>query len=87
MAAVVQTAWSLSQAQREDTVQRVAANIFSMGFIKGLPISDEQALSAATSFEGKAYTAAQVAATTTTGNRPHSETTRAYARCDGSARV
>jgi large subunit ribosomal protein L31/Ran GTPase-activating protein 1 len=74
-------AWSLSKEQREDTVSRVSANIFTMGFIKGLPITDEQALTAATAFESKAYTAAQVAATTTTGNRPFAETTRAYARC------
>ncbi|GFH14805.1 WPP domain-containing protein, partial [Haematococcus lacustris] len=51
-----------------------------MGFTKGLPISDDQALEAAISFEEKAYTAASVAATTTTGNRPLSETTKAYSR-------
>lgn len=72
--------WSLSQAQRDDTVQRVTANIFTMGFIKGLPIDDDTAQKAAVYFEGKAYTAAEVAARTTTGNRPISETTRAYAR-------
>lgn len=73
-------AWSQSPAQREDTVRRVSANIFTMGFVKGLPITDEQAFSAAQMFEEKAFTAAQVAATTTTGNRPLAETTKAYAR-------
>ncbi len=74
------TGWSLPQAQREDTVSRVAANIFTMGFIKGLPISDEVALEAAIAFERRAYTAAEVAARTTTGDRPHSESVRNYAR-------
>jgi hypothetical protein len=72
--------WSLSEAQRDDTVRRVTANIFTMGFTKGLPISDELAHQAAVAFERKAYTAAEVAARTTTGNRPHSETTKGYAR-------
>ncbi|KAJ9527014.1 hypothetical protein QJQ45_025289 [Haematococcus lacustris] len=73
-------AWSLSAAQRDETARRVASNLFTMGFTKGLPISDDQALEAAISFEEKAYTAASVAATTTTGNRPLSETTKAYSR-------
>ncbi|KAJ9527605.1 hypothetical protein QJQ45_025877 [Haematococcus lacustris] len=73
-------AWSLSAAQRDETARRVASNLFTMGFTKFLPISDDQALEAAISFEEKAYTAASVAATTTTGNRPLSETTKAYSR-------
>jgi hypothetical protein len=72
--------WSLDQAQRDETVKRVAANIFTMAFTKGLPISDEDAEKAAVAFELRAYTAAQVASTTTTGDRPHSESTSAYAR-------
>lgn len=78
--AKMSASWSLSQTQRDDTIARVSANIFTMGFIKGLPISDESANAAAVSFESKAYTAALVAARTTTGNRPLSETTNTYAR-------
>lgn len=73
-------AWNLTQAQRDDTIARVSSNIFTMGFIKGLPITDEQAHRAAETFEQKAYTAALVASRTTTGNRPLSETTNTYAR-------
>lgn len=74
-------AWSLSPEEREATVQRIAKNIASIAFFKGLDISDADARAAAVSAEKKAYTAAQVAARTTTGNRPHAETTSSYARC------
>jgi hypothetical protein len=72
--------WSLDQAQRDESVKRVTASIQNMAFTKGLPISDEDSHNAAVAFERKAYTAAQVASTTTTGDRPHSESTSAYAR-------
>ncbi len=74
--------WSLDQAQRDETIARTVKSIQDMGFNKGLEISDEDARSAAVAFERKAYTAAQVASTTTTGDRPHSESTSAYARQD-----
>eukprot|EP00199_Chlamydomonas_sp_CCMP681_P004761 CAMPEP_0119113444 /NCGR_PEP_ID=MMETSP1180-20130426/43967_1 /TAXON_ID=3052 ORGANISM="Chlamydomonas cf sp, Strain CCMP681" /NCGR_SAMPLE_ID=MMETSP1180 /ASSEMBLY_ACC=CAM_ASM_000741 /LENGTH=120 /DNA_ID=CAMNT_0007101511 /DNA_START=36 /DNA_END=395 /DNA_ORIENTATION=- len=51
-----------------------------MGFIKGLGISEDTAHQAAVAFERKAYTAAEVAARTTTGDRPRSESIKAYAR-------
>lgn len=76
-----QTPWSLSAEEREATVQRIAKNISSIAFFKGLDISDADAKAAAVAAEKKAYTAAQVAARTTTGNRPHAETTSGYARC------
>lgn len=61
-------------------MQRIAKNISSIAFFKGLDISDADAKVAAVAAERKAYTAAQVAARTTTGNRPHAETTSGYAR-------
>lgn len=72
--------WSLTQEERDATVTRIAANISSIAFFKGSEISDEAAKAAAVAAEKKAYTAAQVAARTTTGNRPAAETTSAYAR-------
>lgn len=73
-------AWSLTQQQRDETVDRIAKNISSIAFFKGLDISDADARASAVAAEKKAYTAAQVAARTTTGNRPHAETTSGYAR-------
>lgn len=75
-----QAPWALSAEEREATVQRIAKNISSIAFFKGLDISDADAKVAAVAAERKAYTAAQVAARTTTGNRPHAETTSGYAR-------
>ncbi|KAF6260413.1 hypothetical protein COO60DRAFT_1625705 [Scenedesmus sp. NREL 46B-D3] len=80
MAVIEQAAWSLSQQEREATVDRIAGNISTITFFKGLEISDDAAKAAAVAAEKKAYTAAQVAARTTTGNRPAAETTSAYAR-------
>ncbi len=51
--------WSLSTQQREETAQRVAANLFSLTFTKGIPITDETASNAASTFEKRAYTAGQ----------------------------
>lgn len=73
--------WSLSQEQRQETVGRVAANLFTIAFTKGFPITDEVALDAASTFERRAYTAAAVASNVTTGSRPEAETTLGYARC------
>lgn len=72
--------WSLKPEEREATVERIAKNISSIAFFKGLEVSDAAARQAAVAAEKKAYTAAQVAARTTTGNRPHAETTSGYAR-------
>lgn len=74
------SAWSLPQSDRDATVERIANNIISIAFFKGLTISDGAAKAAAAAAEKKAYMAAQVAARTTTGNRPAAETTSAYAR-------
>lgn len=75
-----QGTWSLSAEDRDATINRIAKNISSIAFFKGLEISDVDAKAAAVAAEKKAYTAAQVAARTTTGNRPHAETTSSYAR-------
>lgn len=75
--------WSLTAEQRQDVVERVATNIFTMSFIKGLGVTDEEAHQTANAIEKKAYTAAEVAARTTTGNRPFAETTHGYARYIG----
>lgn len=75
-----QPTWSLSPQERDATIDRIANNISTIAFFKGLHISDDAAKAAAAAAEKKAYTAAQVAARTTTGNRPAAETTSAYAR-------
>jgi large subunit ribosomal protein L31/Ran GTPase-activating protein 1 len=72
--------WALTPEEREATVDRISKNIATIAFFKGLEISDAAARDAAAAAERKAYTAAQVAARTTTGNRPHAETTSGYAR-------
>lgn len=72
--------WSLTAELRSNTVERVAANISSLSYFKKTVISDEIARQAAAAIEKKAYTAAEVAARTTTGNRPIAETTASYAR-------
>jgi hypothetical protein len=81
MAVVEQATWSLSQQERDATVDRISRNISTIAFFKGLEISDDAAKAAAVAAERKAYTAAQVAARTTTGNRPAAEITSGYARC------
>lgn len=73
-------AWSLSQHDRDATVETLANNISTIAFFKGLDISDDVVGTAAAAAEKKAYNAALVAARTTTGNRPAAETTSAYAR-------
>eukprot|EP00878_Enallax_costatus_P020701 GHUV01021891.1.p1 GENE.GHUV01021891.1~~GHUV01021891.1.p1 ORF type:complete len:429 (+),score=176.02 GHUV01021891.1:75-1361(+) len=80
MADSFSAAWSLCQAERDATVERIANNISTIAFFKGLDISDDVAKTAAAAAEKKAYNAALVAARTTTGNRPAAETTSAYAR-------
>ena len=72
--------WELSDDQRKSTVARVAANMASIAFSKGQPMSDADAQRAAENAERKAYTVARVEANTTTGVRPHSETYEAYTR-------
>ncbi|GIL87980.1 hypothetical protein Vretimale_6356 [Volvox reticuliferus] len=72
--------WSLTPEERADSVQRLVANICALAHAQGLELSAEDAAVAAATFEKKAYIAAEVAARTTTGDRPVSETTSAYAR-------
>lgn len=72
--------WSLSPAQRDDMLRRVAANICCLAHSRGLEIPEETAYESAVSIERKAYTHAQVASNVTTGSRPVAETTRAYTR-------
>lgn len=72
--------WTLTATQREDVVSRTATNIFIISHSKGKEISEDAAHAAALSIEKKSYTAAEVAAVTTTGNRPASEVTNTYAR-------
>jgi large subunit ribosomal protein L31/Ran GTPase-activating protein 1 len=72
--------WSLSEEQRADTVSRIRANISSMAFFAGAPLPPDAVAAAATAAERKAYTVARVEARTTTGERPHHETLKAYVR-------
>lgn len=61
--------WALSEAQRQETVARMANNIGSLAFFRGSPIPDDIAAAAAAAVEKKAYTVARVEARTTTGVR------------------
>ena len=72
--------WSLGESERAATVDRIASTLSNMAFFKGSEISDADARAAAIVLEKKAYTAALVAARTTTGHRPAAETTSGYAR-------
>ncbi len=71
----------MSDKERGDTIERLTANIATLAFFKGKELSDQDAKAAAQVIEKKAYTAAQVAARVTTGDRPAGESTSAYARC------
>lgn len=72
--------WSLSGAQRADTVQRVKWNIASVAFFRGVEIPEAEAEAMAAAAERKAYTVAQVESRTTTGHRPAVDSLKAYAR-------
>lgn len=61
--------WALSEAQRQETVDRMAKNISAMAFFRGAPIADDVVAAAAAAVEKKAYTVARVEARTTTGVR------------------
>ena len=61
--------WALFDAQRQETVTRVANNISAMAFFSGSPIPDDVVQAAAAAVEKKAYTVARVEARTTTGVR------------------
>ena len=76
---MVEKPWSLSDEQRAETVTRVAQNIESLAFSRGVDIKDARTI--AGDVEKKAYTVATVEATTTTGFRPHDEVLKSYARC------
>jgi hypothetical protein len=73
-------AWSLTDKERAATAARIAANISTLAFFKGGEIPDAAAATAAAAIERKAYTAASVAARTTTGDRPAAEITSGYVR-------
>ncbi len=61
--------WALTEAQRQETVDRMAKNISAMAFFRGAPIPDDVVSAAAAAVEKKAYTVARVEARTTTGVR------------------
>lgn len=73
-------AWSLSDAQRQETVSRITTSIINLTFSQGHSLSETVAAKAAASVEKKAYTVASFESKTTTGFRPHNETLKAYAR-------
>lgn len=74
-------AWSLTDKERSDTAGRIAANLAALAFSLGREITDAAAADVAAAIERKAYTAAGVAARTTTGDRPAAEITSGYIRC------
>ena len=72
--------WSLTEAQRADTIARIRANVSAMAFFRAAPLAPELVETVATAVEKKAYTVARVEARTTTGMRPHHETLKACSR-------
>lgn len=77
---MAQVQWELTRTQRDDMVHRLTANIASLAFAQGFSMALEDAQSAAESAEKKAYTVASVESRTTSGQRPHSESLKAYTR-------
>ncbi|KAK2079896.1 hypothetical protein QBZ16_002291 [Prototheca wickerhamii] len=70
--------WSLTAEQRAETVSRIRANMASMAFFRNTPMSEETLTEESRKLEAKAYAAAQVSGTVTTGHRPHEETLQGY---------
>ena len=61
--------WALPDAQRHETVERMATNISALAFFRGAPLGDDVVQAASAAVEKKAYTVARVEARTTTGVR------------------
>ena len=80
-----QDAWSLKDDQRAETVRRVAENMASLAFTRGVEMNDSSAQELAVTVEKKAYNVARVESRTTTGVRPASESLKSYARCTASS--
>lgn len=76
--ACISGGWSLSTEQRESFVARFADQLLSASFHWKKELGDP--LSRARSVEARAYATAQVASTTTSGERPHVEGVRVYVR-------
>ncbi|GMH32642.1 hypothetical protein BSKO_00476 [Bryopsis sp. KO-2023] len=73
--------WSLTAEQRQEVVSRVCSNLCALAFAnKGSSWKLMDAMKVAKTIETKAYTAAEVQAVTTTGARPKTDVTKAYAR-------
>jgi large subunit ribosomal protein L31/Ran GTPase-activating protein 1 len=66
--------WTLTDAQRAETVARIRTNVSTMAFFRSAPLPADLVEAAAVAVERKAYTVARVEARTTTGMRPHHET-------------
>lgn len=77
---MAEQAWSLTDAERVETVERVAQNYATLSFNRGIDVTDAEAKETAVALEKKAYTVASVEARTTTGVRPHAEVLKSYAR-------
>lgn len=74
------SAWSLTDAQRAETVRRVRANMATLSFFRDAGLTESELDDLSVRLEDKAYASAQVESRTTTGFRPAIEVTRAYAR-------
>ncbi len=72
--------WSLSDGQRQETVDRITTSIINLSFSQGHSLSETVAVGAAATAEKKAYTVARFESRTTSGYRPHIETLKAYTR-------
>lgn len=75
-------AWQLGREERDETVRRVAENLFSLGYSRKKPVSDKYATEVAQQIEETAYNTARIQSETTTGQRPADESLKAYARHD-----
>ncbi len=73
-------AWQLGRDERNETVRRVAENLFSLAYSRKKAVSDKDAREIAQQIEERAYNTARIESKTTTGLRPADESLRAYTR-------
>ena len=73
-------AWQLGRDERDETITRVAENLFSLAYSRRKLLSDKEASDIAQQLEETAYNTAKIQSETTSGRRPDHESLKAYTR-------
>ena len=73
-------AWQLGRDERDETVRRVAENLFSLAYSRKKLLSDKDASDIAQQFEEVAHNTAKIQSKNTSGRRPDHESLQAYTR-------